>query len=270
MHYHLHDLTWEDAKALARPGTVVVIPTGSTEQHGKHLPVEVDSRLVLEVATKAVEIAGRRVDIIMAPPLYYGASHYHMEFPGTMSVSLPTYIQVLNDLAESLIVNRFTHIFFLNGHGGNLDPIRLTLRMLRDKYAEIVVGGSCYWDIARDEINALRKSPPGGISHGCELEAAMMMSLRPEVVKKDKIVKHIPEFATEYLLLDLTQGSSFSGSKVAWGHHIIDVTATGVLGDPTLSTPERGKEFFTAITNRVAEFLVEFSGWRMKGLVKNL
>ncbi len=265
MHYRLHNLTWEDARALARPGTVVVIPTGSTEQHGTHLPVEVDSRLASEVAAKAVEIAGRRIDVIMAPPLYYGASHHHIEFAGTMSLTLPTYIQVLNELAESLIANKFTHIFFLNGHGGNLDPIRVTVRMVRDKHADAVVAGACYWEVARDEINQLRKSPPGGISHGCEFEAAMMMHLHPEVVKTDKILKHIPEWTTEYLLLDLVQGG-----KVSWGHHMVDVTATGVLGDPTLATPEHGRDFFTAVTNRVADFLVEFSGWTMRGLVKNL
>ena len=265
MKHVLHDLSWEDAKALARPGTVVVIPTGSTEQHGRHLPVEVDSRLVWEVAKRATEIAGAQIEAILAPPVYYGASHHHIEFPGTMSLTLPTYIQVLNELAESLIVNHFTHVLFLNGHGGNLDPIRVSLRMLRDKYADAVVAGACYWDIARDEINRLRQSPPGGISHGGEFETAMMMHLHPEVVKRDRIVKHIPEWDTEYLLLDLT-----AGGRVSWGHHMLNVTQTGVLGDPTLADPERGKAFFTAVSDRVAAFLIEFSRWRNDGLVKNL
>ncbi len=264
MHYRLHDLTWEDVQGLARPGTVVVIPTGSTEQHGRHLPVEVDSRLVSQVAASAVELAGRKIDVILAPPLYYGASHHHIEFPGTMSITLPTYMRVLNDLAESMIVNHFTHIVFLNGHGGNTDPIHVTVRMLRDKYADVVVAGASYWDVARDEINTLRKSPPGGIAHGCEFEAAMMMHLHPEVVKHEKIIRHIPEWNTEYVLLDLTYGG-----KVTWGHHMVDITPTGVMGDPTLATPEHGKELFTAVTTRVAGFLVDFSDWSVKGLVKN-
>src|SRR5215472_3973656 len=120
MYYRLHDLTWEDAQRLARPGTVAVIPTGSTEQHGRHLPVEVDSRLVFEVAARASELAGERIDVVLAPLLAYGASHHHLEFAGTMSLSLPTYINVLADLADSLIgFGRFSHVLFLNGHGGN-------------------------------------------------------------------------------------------------------------------------------------------------------
>jgi len=265
MHYRLHDLTWEDLQGLARPGTVVVIPTGSTEQHGKHLPLEVDSRLVSEVAARAVEAAGREINVILAPTLYYGASHHHIEFPGTMSLTLPTYIQVLNELAESLIGHHVSHILFLNGHGGNIDPIRVAVRMIRDRHADVVIAGASYWEVARDAINRLRRSPPGGVAHGCEFEAAMMLHVRPEVVRRDKILAHVPEWSTEYIVLDLTYGG-----KVSWGHHMVDVTSTGVLGDPTLATPEHGREFFAAVTDRVAAFLVDFSRWTVKGLVRNL
>ncbi len=264
MYSRLHDLTWEDAQRLARPGTVAVIPTGSTEQHGKHLPVEVDSRLVSEVTAKAAELAGAQIDVVVAPVVYYGASHHHIEFAGTMSVSLPTYIQVLNDLAESLIVNHFSHILFLNGHGGNTDPIHVAVRMVRDKYPDVVIAGADYWALAKDEINRLRESPPGGIGHGCEFEAAMMMHLRPQVVRREQIIRHVPEWNTEHIVLDLTLGRG-----VAWGHHMVDITTTGVVGDPTLATPAHGEEFFLAVTGRVAAFLVDFSRWTTRGLVKN-
>ena len=264
MYTRLHDLTWEDAQRLARPGTVTVIPTGSTEQHGTHLPVEVDSRLVSAVAAKAAELAGEHIDVVVAPVLYYGASHHHIEFAGTMSITLPTYIQVLNDLAESLIVNHFSHILFLNGHGGNTDPIHVAVRMLRDKYPDVVVAGAAYWSLAQQAINQLRKSPPGGIAHGCEFEAAMMMHLRPEAVRREKIIKHIPDWRTEHIILDLT-----SGRGAAWGHHMVDITTTGVLGDPTLATPEHGEEFFAAVTDRVAAFLVDFSRWTPRGMINN-
>lgn len=264
MFTRLHDLTWEDAERLARPGTVVLIPTGSTEQHGRHLPVEVDSRLVSEVATKAAELAGAQIDVVLAPLVAYGASSHHIEFAGTMSLSLPTYINVLAELAESLIVNHFSNVLFLNGHGGNTDPIHIAVRMTRDKYPDAVVAGADYWAIAREEINRLRKSPPGGVAHGCEFEAAMMMHLRPDSVRRDKIIKHIPDWATDHMVLDLTRGGA-----VAWGHHMVDVTATGVMGDPTLATPEHGQEFFAAVAAKVAAFLVDFSRWTQRGLVKN-
>jgi creatinine amidohydrolase len=265
MYYRLHDLTWEDAQRLARPGTVAVIPTGSTEQHGRHLPVEVDSRLVFEVAARASELAGERIDVVLAPLLAYGASHHHLEFAGTMSLSLPTYISVLAELADSLIgFGRFSHVLFLNGHGGNTDPIHIAVRITRDKHPDAVVAGADYWALAQDEINRLRKSPPGGVAHACEFEAAMMMHLRPDSVRRDKIIKHIPEWSTEHVVLDLTQGRG-----VAWGHHMIDVTATGVIGDPTLATSEHGKAFFAAVTGQVAAFLVDFSRWTQRGLVTN-
>jgi creatinine amidohydrolase len=92
----------------------------------------------------------------------------------------------------------------------------------------------------------------------------MMMHLRPESVRRDKIIKHVPEWATENVVLDLTQGGG-----VAWGHHMVDVTTTGVIGDPTLATPEHGKEFFASVTERVAQFLVDFSRWIQRGLVRN-
>jgi creatinine amidohydrolase len=265
MFHRLHDLTWEDAQRVARPGTVVLIPTGSTEQHGRHLPVEVDSRLVSSVAARAAELAGEQVDVVLAPVLPYGASHHHLEFGATMSLALPTYINVLAELADSLIgYGGFSHVLFLNGHGGNTDPIHIAVRMTRDKYPEAVVAGADYWSIAGEAINRLRKSPPGGVAHACEFEAAMMMHLRPESVRRDKIIKHIPEWTTEHVVMDLTRGGG-----VAWGHHMVDVTATGVIGDPTLATPEHGKAFFEAVTERVGAFLVDFSRWTQRGLVRN-
>jgi creatinine amidohydrolase len=262
--YRLQDMTWEEVRDVVAPGTVAVLPLGSIEQHGPHLSVEVDSRLAMAVAERAVERAGRRIDAVLAPCLRYGASHHHLAFPGTMSISLPTYVQVLVDLAGSLVAGGFRHIFFLNGHGGNADPMRMAIRMLRDRHDAVLVAGASYWDLARDEIAARRCSGPGGMSHGCELETSMMMHVRAAAVKPDRIEEAMPSWCSPYLVEDLIAG----GSGVSLGYHTQDVSATGTMGDPRAASPAAGEAFLDAVSDRVAAFLVDFSAWRMNALVR--
>lgn len=265
MHYLLQDLTWEDARALAKPASVVVLPMGAIEQHGPHLPVEVDTRCASTVAERAARLAGGQIDVIVAPSLHFGASHHHLAFPGTMSISLPIYVQVLVDLAESLVAGGFRHVFLLNGHGGNADPMRVAVRMLRDRYPDLVAAAACYWDLASAEINRLRRSNQGGMSHACELETSLMMHLRPETVKRERIAPSRPRWRSPWLVGDLAAG----GSGVTTGYHIDDVAPTGVMGDPELASPEAGAEFLEAISARVAEFLVDFSSWRIEALTEH-
>jgi creatinine amidohydrolase len=179
-----------------------------------------------------------------------------------MSISLPTYVQVLVDLAESLVASGFRHIFFLNGHGGNADPMRMAVRMLRDRHPDLVAAAACYWDLASAEINRLRRSGQGGMSHACELETSLMLQVRPETVKRERIAPSRPRWRIPWLVQDLAGG----GSGVTLGYHIDDVAPSGVMGDPELASPEAGAVFLDAISARVAEFLVDFSSWRMEAL----
>jgi creatinine amidohydrolase len=257
----LQELTWEDAKACAAAGATVVLPAGSIEQHGPHLPVETDSRLVWEVACRAGARAAEQVNLLVAPPLYFGYSTHHREFPGTMTLSGSTYVQVLVELCESLLRNGFRRIFLLNGHGGNSDPIHMAIRALRDAHDDVMLGTAPYWSIASKALAAVRESPTGGMSHGCELEASMMWYLRPELVKPERFAKRITVWKTPLMRDDLLESGSI---KLAF--HFPDVTPQGFQGDPTLATREKGECFLGLIVEEVAKLLIDFSHWDLKHL----
>ncbi|MDH5603246.1 MAG: creatininase family protein, partial [Cyclobacteriaceae bacterium] len=111
---------------------VVVLPLGAIEQHGPHLSVSTDTDIVTTVAL----LAEKRLkdDILLCPTLPFGSSHHHLAFGGTMSVSVETYIRFVTELVESLIQNGFRRIVLLNGHGGNITPVKQVLSMLSNQY----------------------------------------------------------------------------------------------------------------------------------------
>jgi len=258
---HLRDLTWEDAKARAAENPTILIPAGSIEQHGPHLPVETDSRLVWEVAWRAAEKAAGTINILVTPPLLFGYSTHHREFPGTMTLSGTTYMSVVIELCESLIHSGFQRIFILNGHGGNTDPINMAVRALRDRHDDVLMGTAGYWSIASQALSQARESPIGGMSHACELEASMMWHLRPEVVKPERFEKRITRWRSPLVRDDLLDSGNI---KLAF--HFPDVTPKGFQGDPTLATREKGEKFLRLIVDEVAKFLLDFSQWDLKSL----
>jgi len=110
------DHTWPELADAARKGYLVVQPCGSTEQHGKHLPVDTDSAIVFEVAQRAADEVGRT---LVLPCLHYGLSSHHLDFPGTVSLSLETYTTLFRDIARCVAHHGFKILILLNGHGGN-------------------------------------------------------------------------------------------------------------------------------------------------------
>jgi creatinine amidohydrolase len=262
---HLRELTWQEAKARAAENPTVLFPTGSIEQHGPHLPVETDSRLVWEVSWRAAEQVADRINILVTPPLYFGYSTHHWDYPGTMTLNGDTYIKVIIELCDSLIRNGFKRIFLLNGHGGNLDPLKIAGRMLRDRHDDILVGAACYWNVASKVLKQARESPVGGMSHGCELEASMMWYLRPELVKPENFEKRIPTWRSPLMRDDLLDSGDI---KVAY--HFSDVSPKGVQGDPTLASREKGERFLGMIVNEVAKMLLDFSQMDLKNLIASI
>jgi creatinine amidohydrolase len=258
---YLRELTWEDAKARAAENPTILFPAGSIEQHGPHLAVETDSRLVWEVAWRAAERVADRINILVTPPLEFGYSTHHREFPGTMTLNGTTYMAVVVELCESLLRNGFRRIFILNGHGGNSDPINMAVRAIRDTHDDVLVGTAAYWSIASQALSQARESPIGGMSHACELEASMMWHLRPELVKPDRFRKCITRWRSPLVRDDLLDSGHI---KLAF--HFPDVTSQGFQGDPTLASREKGEKFLGLIVDEVARFLIDFSQWDLKNL----
>jgi creatinine amidohydrolase len=132
--FTLETMTWEDAEAALAAADVVALPCGSTEQHSLHLPLSVDTiradNLTTELARRAPAFD---LDVVVLPTLPYGYSEHHMTYPGTITLSAETYQSVVTDVGRSLAEHGASRLLFLNGHGGNLEPLRLAAdRLQRD------------------------------------------------------------------------------------------------------------------------------------------
>lgn len=184
----LAEATWpEVSNFIAFPDDkVALIPTGSLEQHGPHLPLFTDSLIATAVA-EGIE-AALPDQVLLTPTLWLGASGHHMEFSGTLSASFPAYMGALESVVQSLIHHGFQKVYVLNGHGGNTEPNHVALRGLREKHPQCQMGEAGWFDFVPTETwNEVLEGPLKSIRHACEAETSMMMHLHPELVRKNKL-----------------------------------------------------------------------------------
>lgn len=168
--------------------TLLVIPTGATEQHGPHLPVGTDEIVSDYLAIESAKRALEQGEIcLVAPPLWYGSSHHHLPYHGTLSLSAKTFLQAVEDLASTASMWGIKRVFLLNGHGGNANLLQQAARNLVLN-TDLDVGTASYWDLVRDRlledpmVADVVKYMPG---HAGYFETSIMLALRPDLVDVD-------------------------------------------------------------------------------------
>src|SRR5919199_3109805 len=157
------ELTAPEIRDLSREATLIVAPIAACEQHSRHLPVFTDSILVGAVADGVERALADRV--VLLPVLWLGASEHHLPFGGTLTATLTTYEQILVELLAPLLRDGFRRVMLLNGHGGNIDPLRVALRRLNTEFPRAVLTGAAYWEVAGDELAALCQGPLKVMGH---------------------------------------------------------------------------------------------------------
>jgi creatinine amidohydrolase len=249
------ELTSPEVAALDRDRTVLVLPLGSVEQHGNHMPIGTDTLLAHAVSLAAAERASAQVAVL--PPPWYGFSPHHMRFAGSITLRAETLMALAQDVVGSLVTHGFRRILIVNGHGGNAGVIDLLASTLgHEHYGKARIAALTYFTLAREAIARLRQSEPGGMGHACEFETAMVQHIRPELVKVELAVTSYPDPGSRYLTTDL-----LGGSAVRTYLDFADLSPSGVLGDPSLSTAEAGAEFFAVAVRELAAFVDDFRGW---------
>ena len=251
----LQELTWPQVQELQRANPVVVIPAGSIEQHGPHLPLEVDSRIAKKLAEAAARKVQSEIPVIVTPVLSPGFSDEHMTFAGTLSLSPEAFMLIARELLLSLIEHKFNRFLFLNAHGGNEEALKLVAHTVR-RQKDVLIAVSSYWQLAREEIQRLRQSPGSGINHGGEEETSLMLFLRPDLVNMELAKPNPLRWRSPYL----------SDAAVVVGRLRSDIAPAGHNGDPTMASAEKGKLLFEAIVEAVARFIRDFRDWRLDHL----
>src|ERR1700729_4556040 len=176
----------DQLRELPTGDPVVILPVASLEQHGPHLPVEVDSMLGETVAARAAEkVAAHGQAVVVLPVLWTGLSEHHMSFGGTITLDNAAFAAVVEGVVRSALRHGFRKIVLLNAHGGNENALRAITDDLTPKLGVPIVQLT-YWYAAAVAIAKILETQ-GGLSHACEAETAMMMAVRPDLVAVDRI-----------------------------------------------------------------------------------
>ena len=231
-----HEATAAQIAEFDRDQSVVVIPIAATEQHGPHMPTGTDGILCGAVAEEVERMLPECV--LLAPTLWFGASSHHLPFGATFDISLPSYIETLRELGRSVLADGFQRLFFLNGHGGNIDPMRVVARCLHDDYPKALIAAGCYWDGADQLLDSELQGEPRYVGHACEFETSMMMHLRPELVRQDQIRQ-----------ADSLIPGQLDGIDIA--RDMKQRTSCGYTGRPDLASAEKGMKLMDGIVMRL-------------------
>ncbi|MGI9030147.1 MAG: mycofactocin biosynthesis peptidyl-dipeptidase MftE [Ilumatobacteraceae bacterium] len=218
----LEDLTWPDVEAQP---PVLVIPVGSCEQHGPHLPLGTDTMIAEALAGRLV---ARRPANALAPPLTVTASGEHAGFPGTLSVGTAVVEAMVVELVRS--ADWSGGVVLVNGHGGNRAPVDAAVATLRAEGRDVLA-----WWPALDDADA----------HAGRTETSIVLELRPDLVRRDRAV------AGETAPLQQLMGRMRAGG-------VATVSRTGVLGDPTGATSAEGRAILDALTD---DLVSSFDRW---------
>lgn len=250
MNRNLSHYTWKEIEALDKNSGVVILPIGAIEQHGPHLPVITDTLIVTHILELTMQRLPDEVRAWALPAINYGKSNEHIAFPGTITLTLQTLNALLHEVAASLKRAGFRRLALLNGHGGNVAILEATARDIR-----VATGLMCFClqpallVDAPFEITAQERR--FGI-HAGELETSMMLAIAPELVKLERAVSHFPSFPQSETPLFL-----FGAASTAWLSN--DWSPTGVFGDATLGTAEKGQVLIEAAVQRLVKLIQSIS-----------
>ena len=240
----MQEVEWQNLAApalrrLAEQDAIVIVPIGSTEQHGPHLPVQVDSLIAGEVAKRAAVRLSGTGPVVVTPTVWTGLAEHHMAFGATITLDFSTFHALLRCICRSVLRHGFRRLLLLNGHGGNVAALgviagELTLELGRK------IAVATYWTLpeAATAFAAILERQPN-VRHACEAETSMVLSLRPELVDRDAMKSIEPP------------ADGPAASPFVW-REFSEITASGVIGVPSAADADKGGQLLDAAARAVA------------------
>ncbi|MFO8059200.1 MAG: creatininase family protein [Bacillota bacterium] len=241
--HQLSEMSWEDAReVVSAGGAVVLLPIGSTEQHGRHLPLGTDTYAAIDLTERAAELTGA----VVAPPLWYGMSGHHMELPGTMTVRPEILLEFVYDMIRSLASGGFSRFVLVNGHRiANIPWMQLVCER-----AEREIGG-CRTEIfdpaymSREIGGRLGFGPVG---HADEIETSHLLVSRPDLVDMARAEDH-PAEEIDLYHVDPREAKD-TLAYVARPMNAPEETG-GVKGSPSRANREKGECYRDHLVRRL-------------------
>src|SRR6186713_3181676 len=245
-------LTAPDIRAAAQDNAVIIVPLGATEQHGPHLPTQVDWRSAYEIAQRAARLMAGRQRALVTPAIPFGMSEHHMSLGGTLTLDYATMAAVVGCVVRSAARHGFERIFVLNGHGGNIAALETIITELTIEL-KLPLAGGAYWHIAAASIRGILEHQPQ-LLHACEAETSILQALSPETVRPlDKSMRGA-------LVPGMSAIEGVNPGVFRW-QHLKTRSSIGVLGEAWSATPEKGERLLAAISRDVADALSDQRLW---------
>lgn len=238
--HRLGELTWQEAEIMMKAARAIIVPLGSTEQHGYHLPLNTDSTIADYLA---LEVA-KRTNCLVTPTLTYGQVWSAKDFPGTIAIQERTYINFLKDIVTSLESKSPRNIILFSGHLGNVAPCKIAARELLDEKGFNNVYHFSYIVDMKQAAAGIMETElwHGSGLHGGEMETSVLLRITPELVLMDKAQADYPVRPPD---LDIR--------PISW----IEFAKQGIFGDPTKATAEKGARFIERTLQQLADLVIE-------------
>ncbi|MFC1979565.1 creatininase family protein [Chloroflexota bacterium] len=254
------DMRWPEIEEVLRKPHVVILPIGSTEQHGRHLPVNFDSYSAMYIG----EQAARRVTdeyeihVLVAPTIPYsetfGRPPFDQLLPGNICISPDTIIRLVEEVTRSLVNQGFKNILVLNSHVENTAPIAVALRKVSIESKDAGLYAVNWFLLASEARSTICKDGKAGLGHACELETAMALAIEPENVRLDAVVKGSQSFSLpEKYITPAPFGPVFYHSRLG------GVRVSGVMGDPSTANEETGRKCIAAFVDDLTEIILSIA-----------
>ncbi len=248
------EMSWPAIEEKLREVDLAILPCGSIEQHGPHLPVDVDAFDAEYLARRVAEACSKPRPFVL-PRVSYGVAYHHEDFKGTVSVSNDALAKFIYDIGMSLARNGIKKLLILNGHGDNTPTLNYAAQMInRDANIFVCVETG---ETSDEDLYTLIDTPND--IHAGEIETSTTLAIRPHLVNMDKAVNNTPDFGSVYL--DYT-----SKRGVSWYTRTRNISSTGVMGDPTKASPEKGRKMWEIMIAHLVIFVEQLKSTNLEDL----
>jgi creatinine amidohydrolase len=239
---------------MDRGSTTILIPLGSTEQEGTHLPLGVDTYVAESLAN---EVA-KDTNALVGPSLPLGYSEWFLEFSGTISLKIETVIQVVREYTSCLIHHGFQKLLFINGHTGNSPAVDVVAREWTMSQSARIAMVSV-WKIA----NSLAKNTPdlkeNTFKHAGEIMTSVMLYLHPDMVTMDRAkVEYVKSGQGVFKAKSSLGPAEFEGIEISLYDRAKNLTESGIMGDPLSATAKKGEAIFNALKSYLIDMVAHF------------
>lgn len=244
----LGELTWPQAQQRFKEVDIALLPVGAVEQHGPHLPLDTDAYDAGYLADAVARACSKPRPLVL-PLIPYGVSYHHDDFSGTISVTNETLSRFVYEVGLSAARHGITKLIIINGHGGNASTLQFAAQMInRDAHIFTCVDTG---ETSDTDIEKIAETPND--VHAGEIETSTSLALRPHLVDLKQAKKFVPHFSGRYL--------NFSSKRsVEWNARTEKISKTGVLGDPTKASVEKGEKIWEVMIKNLTEFVEQLKG----------